>query len=99
MTNEAVNHPLQPYPNRPLGEGVDNQRDSRCCKAALGRVPERQELRQETDGQLVQLQSQRDQSGVDERGPDDDTDAEQVRGEDGIADGSQEQYRGKRTRR
>ena len=92
----AVDQLFQPVANRLLGEGVDDQRDSRRCIGTLGGVPDRQQAGQERDGQLVQLQGQRDQARIDERRTDDDPEAEQVRGEDGVAHGRKEQDRRER---
>ena len=87
----AVDQPLQPAAHRLLREGVHHQHQRRGREAAFLRVAERKQVRQERQGEAIQFQRQCEQAGEHECGADDDADAEQVVGEDGIAYGCQEE--------
>ena len=78
MRGEAVYHTLQPAAHGLLGEGVDNQSDGCRRKGSLCRIPQRQKLRQERQGQAVQFQRQRDETRINKGYTDNDADAEQV---------------------
>ena len=88
---EAVQGPLQPAADGLLGEGIDRQRNGRGGKGPLGTVPKGQEFGQRRECQAVHLQRQRDQPRVDERGSDEDANAEEVGGKDRVGNSHEEQ--------
>lgn len=90
----AVNAGLQPAAHRLLGEGVDDQHHDGGGQVALRLVPDRHQADEEGKRQLVQLQGQGDEAGVDEGGADDEADIEQVVDKHGVRDGEQEEDRG-----
>lgn len=82
---DPVNPPPQPAAYRLLREGVHHQHQGRSREAALLCIAQGQQVRQEREDEAVEFQRQREQAREDEGSPDDNVDAEQVVGEDGVA--------------